>query len=78
MLAKTSIEHNFSFEIPFQIIASKENEYKLNDQPVSMPKIQNGIGIDLGKEASSERVKNVFMNIEKACLEGKVDELWTI
>lgn len=57
----------------FQIIASKDNDFELNNSQFSLQKFEtSSVGKDLSKEASSERVKNVFFNIEKACIEEKV------
>lgn len=45
----------------------------MNDPQFSLPKIgTSSIGKDISKEAGNDRVKNVFFNIEKACLDEKV------
>lgn len=68
-----SLATRFSYEKIGEMIASKDSNFESNDSQYFTQKIQSSaVGKDLSAEASSERVKNVFFNIEKAVLANKV------
>lgn len=57
----------------WQIISDKNNDSSVFDQQIIIQNNPNAaIQMDLNKELGNERVKNVFLNIEKACLDDKV------
>lgn len=60
----------------FQIISSKVIDSKINDSCMFVQNNQadSVVGVDLSKELGSERIKNVFFNIEKACINEKVHQ----